>query len=176
VPFGHDLPVDKQIGIIPETLRVTYRVFRSGDPLTSFITYGELAEVLAGAGNDTSGVAPIQRLHDADGDVLLAGVTHTSSTAVHLAEDLAGRRLFLRHALTAQGVKSVLCGGCSDAFDELQPHVEHLERRTTVGNATLRCYRLKPYVEAARRLIERDPYALLCDCERCRSHKMRVPA
>ena len=176
VPFSCDLPIDTEIGVIAETLRTAYRVRRSGHPLASFIAYGELADFLSGTGDDTNQLQPIERLLAADGEVLLLGVGHTASTGVHFAEWLAGRRLFVRHALTKEGVKAVLCGGCSDAFDELQPHVAHLERRTAVGESTLRAYRLRPYVEAARRLIEADPEALLCDCDRCEAHKARARA
>ena len=173
-PFSYDTPIDREIGIIPETFRTAYPVRRSGHPLLSFVAYGELAERLAGAGGETNQVEPIRRLMEAGGEVLLIGVTHTASTAVHLAELLAGRRLFIRHALTDEGAKAVISGGCSEAFDELQPHVARLERRTTVGDATLRRYRLRPYVEAARELIEDYPYALLCDCERCSAYKDQV--
>ena len=173
-PFTHDTRIDASIGIIPETFRTAYPVRRSGHPLLSFVAYGELADRLTGAGGDTGQVEPIRRLMEAGGELLLMGVTHSASTAVHLAELLAGRRLFIRHALTEEGTKAVISGGCSDAFDELQPHVARLERRTTVGGATLRRYRLRPYVEAARRLIEGDPCALLCDCERCSAYKDRV--
>lgn len=169
VPFAYDTPIDKDIGVIAETFRRSYQVGRSGHPLSSFIAYGELAEELAGNGDDTNQIEPIQRLMDADGEALFVGVTHTASSALHLAEWLAGRRLFVRHALTADGVRAVVCGGCSAAFDKVQPHVQHLERRATIGRATLRCYRLRPYVEAARELIAGDPRALLCGCERCRA-------
>lgn len=168
-PFCYDTPIDKEIGIIPETFRTAYSVYRNGHPLTSFIAYGELAEFLAGADGDVDGIAPVRRLMEADGDLLLVGVTHRASTAVHVAEQLAGRRPFTRHALTGEGVKAVFCGGCSAAFDDLEPHVQELERRTIVGGATLRRYRLRPYVEAAHDLIRRDPSALLCECQRCRA-------
>ena len=168
VPFAHDVSIDNEIGVIAETFRTAYPVHRSSHPLQSFIAHGELAEALV-TGGDKSCTAPIQRLMDADGDVLLIGVTHAASTAVHLAEELAGRRLFVRHGLTESGAKAAVCGGCSDAFDGLQPHVAHLEQRTVVGKATLWRYRLRPYVEAARELIERDPNALLCGCERCQA-------
>ncbi len=175
-PFSHDTPIDNGIGVIAETFRTSYSVRRSAHPLTSFIAHGELADDLVGPGTETDGVEPIRRLVDAGGELLLLGVTHTASTAVHLAEEMAGRRPFVRHALTTRGTRAVRVGGCSDAFDDLQPHVQHLERRSTAGGATLRCYALRPYVEAARALIERDRCALLCDCERCRAHKARVPA
>ena len=167
VAFAYDTPIDSEIGSIPETFRQMYPACRSGHPLQSFVAYGELAKHLAGEGDDTHDIAPIRRLLEEDGEVLLIGVSHSRSTAVHLAEFLAGRRVFVRHAMTRDGVRAVLCGGDSAGFDELQPHVERLERRIVVGGATLRCYRLRPYVEAARKLIVSQPLALLCDCERC---------
>ncbi len=181
-PFANDTPIDRNIGVISETLRQTHDVRRSSHPLQSFIAHGRLAdELTSGAGTDFS--EPLQRLFDADGSLLLMGVTHRSSTAIHLAEQLAGRQLFTRHALTTAGLVGVICGGCGNAFDDLQPHVEQLERRTTVGQATLRCYPLRPYVEAAHAMIERDPHALLCSasaalgtsCVRCDAHRSRVP-
>ncbi len=175
-PFTHDTPIDKSIGVIPETFRTTRPVRRSLHPLDSFVADGELADELCGLGTEVDAVEPIRRLMEAGGGLLLLGVTHTSSTSVHLAEALAGRPLFLRHALTPEDVRAVRSGGCGDGFGGLQPHVAHLERRTTVGGAVLRCYALAPYVEAARALIAREPYALLCDsCDRCRAHKGRVP-
>lgn len=174
-PFTPDTPIDRELGIIPETFRTAYPVRRSANPLISFVAYGDLAEHLCGAGTEVDGVEPIRRLMNASGDVLLLGVTHTSSTSIHLAEQLAGRQLFMRHALTPDGVRAVRCGGCGDAFDVLQSYMERLERRTLVGAATLRCYQLASYVDTARELIRRDPFALLCDtCDRCRAHKNRV--
>jgi aminoglycoside 3-N-acetyltransferase len=174
-PFTHDTPIDTSMGIIPETFRTTRPVSRSPHPLDSFIVFGELADELCGPGTEVDAVEPIRRLMEAGGGLLLLGVTHTSSTSVHLAEALAGRQLFMRHALTVDGVQAVRSGGCGDAFDDLQSYVERLERRTLVGEAVLRCYALAPYVEAARALIAREPYALLCDrCDRCRAHRSRV--
>ncbi len=173
--FSADTPIDRNIGVIPETFRTEFAVRRSTHALQSFIVYGALAEELT-HGDDVDFSAPVQRLMDAGGDLLLMGVSHRSSTAVHLGEQLAGRQLFTRHALTNDGVRGVICGGCGNAFDDLQPHVEHLERRATAGEATLRCYLLRPYVEAARDLIRRDAHALLCDCVRCDAHRSRVPA
>ena len=168
-PFAYDTPIDRGIGVIPETFRTSYPVVRSSHPLQSFVAYGELAQQLCGAPYDTDDIEPVNRLMEAGGEVLLIGVSHTRSSAVHLAEHLGGRRRFVRHALTSEGAASVLTSGDSTGFDELQPHVAHLERQAVVGKGTLRCYRLRPYVEAARALIERDPAALLCDCERCRA-------
>ncbi len=174
-PFTHDTPANKTMGVLAEAFRTAYPVRRSLNPRVSFVANGELAALFCGPSTEFDGVEPIRRLTDAGGDVLLLGVTHTSSTAIHLAEQLAGRQLFVRYAMTQDGVQPVRSGGCGDAFDGLQPHVEHLERRALVGAATLRCYQLAPYVEAARELIRRDPFALLCDtCDRCQAHRSRV--
>jgi aminoglycoside 3-N-acetyltransferase len=175
-PFTYDTPANPTMGVINETFRREYPVARSGNPLVSFVAYGALAEELCGPGAEYEATEPIHRLVEAGGDVLLLGVTHTNSTALHLAEQLAGREMFVRYALTPEGVREARSGGCGNAFDGVQPRVQHLERRTTLGNATLRCYALGPYVDIARQMIERDPRALLCDCDRCRAHKARVPA
>ena len=179
-PFTHDTPANPTMGIINETFRREYDVARSGNPMMSFVAYGALARELCGAGTDIDAVEPINRLMEATGQVLLLGVTHTNSTAVHLAEQLAGRKQFVRYAMTPDGVRMAMSGGCGNPFDDLQPHVQHLERRVEVGVSTLRCYDLQPYVETARRLIEDDPEALLCpttkSCVRCDAHRSRVPA
>ena len=173
-PFSYDTPANKTMGVINETFRTAYPVSRSLHPSASFIAYGTIAEPLVGPGTEHDGVEPIRRLTDAGGDVLLLGVTHTNSTAVHLAEQLAGRELFVRYALTPDGVRAARGGGCGERFDDLQPHVQSIERRATVGGAVLRAYELSAYVDIARRLIEADPFALLCDaCDRCRAHRNR---
>ena len=178
--FTHDTPANPTMGIINETFRREYDVARSGNPMMSFVAYGPLAHELCGAGTDVDAVEPINRIMEAAGQVLLLGVTHTNSTAVHLAEQLAGRKQFVRYAMTPDGVRMAMSGGCGNPFDDLQSHVQHLERRVGVGASTLRCYDLQPYVETARRLIESDPEALLCpatkSCVRCDAHRSRVPA
>lgn len=177
-PFTYDTPANPTMGVVNETFRREYPVARSGNPMMSVVAHGELAEELCGPGTDVDAVEPIKRLMDAGGEVLLLGVTHTNSTAIHLAEQLAGRRQFERYAMTPDGVRMAMSGGCGNPFDDLQPHVQHLERRVEVGDATLRCYALQPYVQTARTLIEDDPEALLCpvakECIRCDAHRNRV--
>lgn len=177
-PFTYDTPANPTMGIINETFRREYDGARSANPMMSFVAYGALADELCGAGTDVDAVEPIRRLMEAAGQVLLLGVTHTNSTAIHLAEQLAGRKQFVRYAMTPDGVRMAMSGGCGNPFDDLQPHVQHLERRVQVGGSTLRCYDLQSYIETARRLIEDDPEALLCaatkSCSRCDAHRSRV--
>jgi len=179
-PYTHDTPASPNMGIINETFRREYAVARTANPMVSFIAYGEIAHDLCGPGTEYDAVEPIKRLMASGGQVLLMGVTHTNSTAIHLAEQLAGRTMFVRYAMTPDGVRAAESGGCGNPFDDLQLHVEHLERRVQVGGSTLRAYALQPYVDIARGLIERDPEALLCppvqNCVRCDAHRARVPA
>jgi len=175
MPFTYDTPANKSMGIINETFRIAYPVLRTPHPSASFAALGKLAEDLTGPGTEFDGLEPIRRLTEAGGSVLLIGVSHTNSTAIHLAEKLAGRQMFVRYAMAPSGVRAAMSGGCGNGFDQMQPHVQHLERRTKIGNAAVRAYDLQPYVAAAVDLIRRDPLALLCDrCERCRAHRNRV--
>jgi aminoglycoside 3-N-acetyltransferase len=178
-PYTYDTPANRTMGVINETFRTAYPVCRSPHPSASFIAYGALAEELTTPpGTETDGVEPIRRLMEAGGDVLLLGVTHTNSTAIHLGERLAGRPLFVRYATTPEGVVAAEGGGCGQGFAALQQHVEHLERQAALGAATLRAYSLQSYVETVRELVARDLYALLCEdaeCARCNAHRSRVP-
>lgn len=178
-PFTLDTPANVTMGVINETFRREYAAARSNNPMLSFVAFGELADELTGPGAEVDGLVPIERLMEAGGQVLLMGVTHTNSTSVHLAEQLAGREMFVRYGQTPEGPREARGGGCGNGFDDLKPHVAHLERRVEVGDSTLRCYALQPYVEIARGLIEDGPTALLCppskNCVRCDAHRARVP-
>jgi aminoglycoside 3-N-acetyltransferase len=169
--FRLDLPVDPLMGVAAETLRRHPAAQRSNHPLLSFsginlndaLKQQTLADPLA----------PLQALMDAGGWVLLLGVDHTVNTSIHLAEKLAGRKQFVRWALTPDGV--VACPGfpgCSDGFQALAPRVEPLVRLVQVGQGTIQALPLPEMVEIARDWIINDPQAFLCersDCKRCQA-------
>jgi aminoglycoside 3-N-acetyltransferase len=50
-------------------------------------------------------LAPVGALAEENGTVLLIGVNHTVNTSIHYAEKIAGRKQFIRWALTPQGVR-----------------------------------------------------------------------
>ncbi len=175
--FRPNLPVHKSIGAIPEALRRLERpagsppARRSAHPILSFT--GVNADAALQAQTLQEPLAPIRLLAEQGGTVLLLGVDHTRNTAIHLAEALAGRKQFLRWALTPQGV--VECPafpGCSDGFEAITPHLTEVTRWTTLGESRLQAIPLRELVQVARRLIQADPLALLCqspDCLRCRA-------
>lgn len=104
VPYAADLPVDRELGRIAETFRLEFDHERGTHPLFSFLAVGEHAQLLIGERSLGDPLAPIEQLHRLDGDVLLLGVTHTSNTTIHLAEQQLGRSRFYRYAKAAEGV------------------------------------------------------------------------
>jgi aminoglycoside 3-N-acetyltransferase len=172
--YRSGMPVDRLIGAIPETMRQHPGARRSLHPILSFV--GVHADRFLDSQSIVEPLAPFRLLVDADAWVLLMGVDHTVNTAIHFAERLAGRRQFLRWALTPRGV--VECPGfpgCSDGFNAIAPRLTHAIRQSWAGQAQLQAVPMKDLVGIARAWLEVDPLALLCDhsyCERC--HALRA--
>jgi len=167
--FTPRLPADPLMGIIADTLRRHPRALRSTHPIQSFA--GVNAAPLINAQTMTDHLAPIGLLERADGWVILMGVDHTVNTSIHYAEKLAGRRGFVRWALTPKGV--VECPGfpgCSAGFQAVAPDIDKFTRRVQVGECLIQAVPLKMLFRVVKTLIKQDPQALLChqtDCERC---------
>jgi len=167
--FTPRMPADPLMGIIPETLRRYPHASRSSHPIQSFA--GINAERFLAAQTLTAHLAPIGLLEQADGWAVLMGVDHTVNTSIHYAEKLAGRKQFVRWALTPKGV--VECPGfpgCSAGFQAIAPEVEKYTRRVQIGNAVIQAVPLKMLLRAVIARLKKDPLALLCqqqDCERC---------
>src|SRR5260370_5072956 len=49
VPYSDDLPIDKELGLIPETMHRAFSHVRSGHPLMSYLALGAHAQKLAAA-------------------------------------------------------------------------------------------------------------------------------
>jgi aminoglycoside 3-N-acetyltransferase len=168
--FIPDLPVDRELGRTPETLRSHPEARRSEHPLLSFC--GVNADDLLGAQTLEDPWGAIGALAEANGDVLLLGVTHRVDVCLHYAEQRAGRRQFVRWALTASGV--VTCPGwpgCRDGFAAIGPRLSGVSGRVQVGPGWIETVPLRDLVNTAVGWIREDPQALLCDrptCPSCR--------
>lgn len=171
--FDPDMPADKLMGVIAETLRQHPKAHRSSHPILSFAGVN-LDEALA-AQSIEEPLAPIQVLTEEGGWVLLIGVDHTVNTSIHYAEKLAKRKQFVRWALTPTGIRE--CPGfpgCSDGFDALKPHLEEITHQKQIGEALVQAVPLLQMITAIRHLIEEDPASLLCarsDCQRCHENR-----
>jgi aminoglycoside 3-N-acetyltransferase len=167
--YRPSMPVDRLMGVVPEAMRQHPRSRRSPHPILSFI--GMNAGSYLESQTLEEPLKPIERLAEAKGWVLLLGADHAVNTSIHYAERLAGRKQFVRWALTPNGV--VECPGfpgCSDGFGQLAPRLEPLTRQIQVGVGLVQAFPLQELVAAVRTWVEADPLALLCDrgyCERC---------
>ena len=167
--FTPGMPADPLMGIIPETFRKHARAKRSSHPIQSFagINAGKFMEAQTLA----EPLGPLGVLEKQDGWAVLLGVDHTVNTSIHYAEKLAGRRQFVRWALTPKGVRECPSfPGCSAGFQAIAPEVEKFTRRVKIGEAMVQAVPLKMLFKAVIARIKKDPLALLCqqeDCERC---------
>ena len=168
--FSPASPIDKELGAIPEALRIGFEHVRGRHPLFSFLAVGQhAAEVIAGERLDWP-LGPIEVVEELDGDVLLLGVSHTVNTAIHLAEQRLGRSRFYRHAKVADGVWMELPNipGQSHRFDDLEPALRDFTTRAQIGDCSARLVKVRDVLRTATEVILRDPSALLCDDGECR--------
>lgn len=174
--FTPSMPVDRLIGIVPETLRQHPLARRTDHPIQSFA--GIRADPFLAAQTMLDPLAPLHALAMSGGWVLLIGVNHTVNTSIHYAEKMAGRKTFLRWALTPKGV--VECPsfpGCSAGFGELALALEMQTRRAWIGDALVQAVSVRAVFNAVVPRIKRDPLALLCNdesCERCGEIRKQV--
>jgi len=174
--FEPEMPVDRLIGMIPEIFRLHPGARRSIHPILSFA--GVNADRFLESQTLVEPLAPFRLLVNEKAWVLLLGVDHTVNTTLHYAEKLAGRRQFVRWALTPSGV--IECTGfpgCSDGFEAIVPRLSQLVRREWVGKALIQAIPMVDLIQIALTWLREDSLALLCDhsyCERCRSLRQDV--
>ena len=162
--FSPDLPVDRELGTIPETARRLLHPLRSNHPLFSYLAVGRhAARLLAGQRLDWP-LGPIDVLESLDGHVLLLGVDHTANTAIHLAEQRLGRSRFWRYAEIGDGAWGEFPNlpGDSEGFADIEPELP-AEGEVMIGACRARLYRVREVIAVARQLILDDPSALLGD-------------
>jgi aminoglycoside 3-N-acetyltransferase len=174
--FRQNMPVDPLMGILPETMRQYPRATRTAHPILSFT--GINADEALKTQTTFDPFAPIDALAEQDGWVLLLGVDHTVNTSIHYAEKLAGRRQFVRWALSKNRVVECLgFPGCSVGFQMIEPDIRNASRMANIGESFISAVPLKLLIQAVEMKIKLDPYALLCqqtDCERCRDVRLSV--
>ena len=169
--FRPDMRADRLMGILPETLRRNPAAGRSTHPILSFV--GVNAAAYLSSQTLQEPLAPLSRLHQAGGWVVLLGVDHTVNTSIHLGERMAGRKQFVRWALTPGGV--VECPGfpgCSEGFQAIASDLDGIVRQVKAGPGLIQALPLDGLLQRVLAALEKDPLALLCDrpwCERCQA-------
>jgi len=159
------------LGLIPYTIVNRPDRARGYHPLNSFAAIGPQADVLVGGQTPTDVFAPVQKLCELDGYVLLMGVGLNRATILHYAENVAGRAPFIRWAKDMYG-ETIPCriGSCSNGFPKLDPIVAPIERQVMVGDSLWRCYPARALVQLCADAMRADPDITRCgnpDCPRC---------
>jgi len=169
-PFNHAMPPDMMMGILPVALLRERLAMRTSHPILSF--GGIQTDDILLTQTLFDPLAPIKALMDKGGWVVLINVDHTSNTSIHYAEKLAGRRQFVRWALTPERI--VECPGFpgdSSGFNAIKEHIQADTVKVEMdGGAFIQAMPLKHLIHNAVDLIKKSPRALLCsreDCERC---------
>jgi aminoglycoside 3-N-acetyltransferase len=167
--YSMSMRADRLMGAVPEALRQRPEAKRSIHPILSFA--GIRANKAIASQTMDEPFAPIRMLAEAGGWVLLLGVDHTVNTTVHYAEKLAGRRQFIRWALTENGI--VACPGFpgdSSGFKVLEKDMQPYTKKLQVGNALVQAMPMKALLSAVMERLKKNPKDLLCSdlsCARC---------
>ncbi len=174
--FTPDMPADRLMGVMAEKIRLHIQAKRSIHPILSFSGINVTEAISSQTLEDP--LAPIQWLVDQQGYVLLLGVDHTVNTSIHLAEQLVGRKSFIRWALTEEDIlECPHFPGCSKGFNQIVTHIEEITTSTQIGNATVQAIPIREMVKILLPVLQIDPKALLCeteDCERCNSVRFDI--
>lgn len=167
------------MGAIPrEIVRRPQRV-RGMHPINSFTAIGPHARTLVATQTPLNVYGPLEQAAELDAKVILMGVGLSSMTAIHLAEQQAGRNLFRRWHLNADGSIGENCvGSCSEGFESLAPQLLPFEEKTRVGASLWRIYPLRQTLQMASKAIQANPEITRCEdpgCQRCQAMMLGGP-
>jgi aminoglycoside 3-N-acetyltransferase len=163
--------INTGLGVFPATLIKRGGAARGDHPLNSFAAFGPQAEELIAAQSPADVYGPIRELAAREGRILLIGVGLNRMTAIHLAEQQSGRRLFLRWAKAADGQVSMFeVGSCSEGFPRLESVLRQHARSAVVGDSWWRAFPSRQVIDAASTAMREDQgithcgdsYCLLC--------------
>lgn len=172
-PFARDTRVSRDIGALPQAMVGNPQALRSFHPTLSFVALGECAaEILAGQSLDNP-YAPVGALADRDGLTLLIGVEHSSNTAVHYGEHLAGLPLLTRYVSVGGAVHPCAFPSCSADFERLAPRFP-VAAEVQIGGSRLRAYRIRALLGAVQEALQDNPEATLCRQAHCRCQQVRA--
>ncbi len=167
--YTYDLPSNMKNSEAGEALREYTHTYRSDHPIFSFTGLGLDAALVDHSAEDP--YTPIRRMRDMDGWVVLMGAEPADNFSIHLAEQNAGRKQFIRWALTQEGIREVPhFPGCPNGFHKLDYYLQEELHRTVVGEREWFAVKLDTLLSTATALMKEDTFALLCNdlhCKRC---------
>jgi aminoglycoside N3'-acetyltransferase len=163
--------VDMEMGVIPKTILAWKNRFRGNHPINSFTAVGPLAERLIASQDPQDVYAPLRALATLNGYCILMGVGLERLTIIHMAEQMAGRKLFRRWAKDSNGnIAMVEAGGCSEGFGKLEDGVSSIKTEVTVGKSVWKVFKAVQLLQTVNEAIAKEPMITHCgwgDCDRC---------
>lgn len=169
--FRESARIDPAMGSLPQALRDVPGTLRSDHPWHSWLAHGPDAQSLLVPHSWGTTNPPLERLAGIGGLVLLVGVGLTSCTAVHVAEERAGRRPFIRWNVHRDGVvRRIHVTGCAKGFDRLWPSCMDVFRYSQIGQARVYAADLSTLLGRLAEVIRSRPELTACSatCLRCR--------
>jgi len=172
IPFIlKNMGIEKSLGRIPAEFLKFSNVNRSNHGWHSWASYGEnskdiISNHLWGTTN-----TPLERLLQFSGSfVLMIGTTLSSCTAIHVAEEMAGREPFIRWVVDENGNnKRVRASGCGKGFHKIEKYCEKYIKRGTIGASSSMLVDLNELILCAKNEIVKNPEVTRCNdsCIRC---------
>jgi aminoglycoside N3'-acetyltransferase len=164
--------ISSDMGTIPARILDRKERIRGIHPMNSFTAIGPLAEKMIEKQTHLNVYGPLKMMYEtAESYLGLIGVDLKSATAIHYAEEKAGRKLFRQWALEKDGThREIAVGSCSDGFNVFDPNVKEIERSLKVGNSKWRLFPFQEFIDVITDAIVKHPEITHCsnvDCVRC---------
>jgi len=163
--------IEKSMGVISREFIKRDGVLRSDHAWHSWAVYGEGAKDIVEDHDWGVTNLPLERIAEQGAYVLLLGVNLSSCTAIHIAEERAGRRPFIRWAINRKGdVRRVRAAGCAKGFNNLLPYCREIVQEYHLGDATIYVANINKLLTRTTELIIKNPPLTVCSdtCIRCR--------
>jgi len=156
------------MGAVPRAMLNMPGRYRGNHPTNSFVALGPEAEELIKCQSYEDVYGPFKYMMEKNGKIILMGVGLNKMTAIHHAENLAGRELLIRWALDKNGNPArIREGSCSEGFEMLAPVISKYEQCIKVGDSLWRIYPIYETVHACAEKIKQDSNSTHCDNEKC---------
>mgnify|MGYP000076626172 CR=1 FL=1 len=166
-PESKEIDKDK-MGLLPYTVVNTEGRVRGEHPLCSFTAIGPFANDLIKGQKNMDVFAPLRELALFAGFVILMGVDLNRMTLLHLAEQMAGRKMFLRWANNINGQPVYAeTGGCSEGFINFEPYLSFFEKQIYVGKSKWKIYNVSKVLKQAAKVIMSIPEITRCSDKSC---------
>lgn len=156
--FRPDLPIHPDFASVAEVLRKDNETLRSTHPILSFIAQGPDAEVILSAQTRQNPLSPIALLEARGGYALLMGLDHRHNYSLHLAAQRAGRKTYIRWALTLDDIEELPnIPGPMEGFNDIWRDLEGITRVAQVGLARCELIPLRQMLLIAEDRMRSDP-------------------